>query len=101
MGSYEFYASTQYMARTPKEPSYLFLVDISPSSVASNVPFYTIAALKEIIRTSRFNGEKCVSIAIVFFDADIHFVQVKTNGRLALVSTSYSTDPKFLPPSVS
>ena len=99
-GSYEFYASTQYMARTPKEPSYFFLIDISASSYASNVPFYAIAAIKETIRTNRFNGGKSVSLAIALFDTQIHLVRLKPSGKVSLLSLGFATDTKFIPASV-
>lgn len=99
-GSYEFYASSQYMARPPKEPSYFFLIDISPSSYEANVPFYAIAAIKESIRTSRFHGEKAVSIGIAFFDNQIHLTKLKLDNKLTLVTLNPSTENKFGVPSV-
>lgn len=100
-GTYEFYASSQYMARTPKEPSYLFLIDISKSSYQNHIPFYAIAAIKETIRSNRFNGGKCVSLSIVLFDSQLHLVQFKLNGRVSLATVSYSTDIRFLPTGVT
>jgi len=100
LGTYEFYASAQYTARTPKEPSYLFLVDISKSSYQSHVPFYAIAAIKEAIRSNRFNGSKSVSISIVLFDTQLHLVQLRPNGKVTLSTLNYTTDIRFLPTGV-
>lgn len=101
LGTYEFYASSQYMARTPKEPSYLFLIDISFSSYQNNVPFYAIAAIKETIRSSRFNGGKSVSIAIVFFDTQLHLVRLKPDGKVSVSTASFNTPMSFIPGSVT
>lgn len=101
LGSYEFYASSQYMARTPKEPSYAFLIDISQSSYQNNVPFYAIAAIKEAIRGNRFNGGKSVSISLAFFDTQLHLVRLKPDGKVAIQSLGFNTDVKCIPNSVT
>ena len=100
-GSFEFYAANQYTARTPKEPSYLFLIDISRSSVSCNIPFYAISAIKELISTNRFNGGKSVSFAIALFDDQMHMAIFKQNGRLSLNTIPFKTEIDFIPNFVS
>ena len=96
-GSYEFYASDTYMARTPMEPSYCFLIDISPSSFANNVPFYAIAAIKETVRGFRFNGGRSVSLKIILFDNQLHLPKFKPNGSVTISTFGFSTDIKYIP----
>lgn len=101
LGSYEFFASARYFARTPKEPSYAFLIDVSLSSTQSNVPFYAIAAIKEAVRGSRFNGGRSVSLAIAFFDTKLHLVRPRTNGRILLQTVPFSLEPSSIPLAVN
>ena len=76
-GSVEFVVNDDYTARPPKEPTYLFLIDISKSSYEQNIPYYSLNAIKACIQGNRFNGEKCCSIAIGFFDGKVHMVDLK------------------------
>jgi protein transport protein SEC24 len=99
LGSYEFIASQDYTARMPKEPSYFFLIDISPSSWRSNIPFYAVTALKETIKSARFNGENAASFGVAFFDSQIHFLKLK-GKRPSLVTMNPSIDANYRIPSV-
>lgn len=66
-----------YTARPPKEPTYFFLIDISQSSIANNIPYYAIHAIKTCLQGQRFNGEKSCSIGLGFFDGRIHMCDLK------------------------
>jgi len=68
--------------------------------MANNIPFYAIAAIKEAIRSGRFNGKKSISIKIMLFDNQLHVVRFKTNGKVALTSYNLVTDIKYIPTQV-
>ena len=99
LGTFEFLASQDYMARPPKEPTYLFIIDISRSSWASHIPFYALNAIKETIRASRLNGEQCVTIGFVFFDTRIHLLKLK-GANCSLITLSAQIDPNYRLPYV-
>ena len=99
LGSYEFIASQDYTARVPKEPTYFFLIDVSPSSWKANIPFYAINALKDTIKSARFNGELASSFGVAFFDTNTHFLRLK-GKKASLVTVSPMTDPTYRLPSV-
>lgn len=48
-GSVEFVVNDDYTARPPKEPTYLFLIDVSKSSFEQNIPYYALSAIKACI----------------------------------------------------
>lgn len=75
-GSVEFIVNEDYSARTPKEPTYFFLVDISKSSFEANIPYYSVYAIKDAIVNGRFNGGKSCSFGIGFFDRNIHLLDL-------------------------
>lgn len=75
-GTYELVASEDYTARTPKDPTYFFLIDISRSSFDSNIPFYALSAVKDAIENIRFNGGTNANIGIAFFDTSVHFLDM-------------------------
>lgn len=100
LGSYEFFASDTYTPRPPMEPSYCFLIDISHSSMANNIPFYAIAAIKEAIQSGRFNGRKAVSLKIILFDTQLHIVRFRNNRQIAMTTYSLQTDVKYIPSQV-
>jgi hypothetical protein len=99
LGSYEFIASQDYTARVPKEPTYFFLIDISPSSWKANIPFYAISALKETIKGLRFNGEGASSFAVAFFDRNVHLLKLK-GKKPAIVTMNPLIDSNYRVPSV-
>lgn len=75
-GSVEFIVNEDYSARTPKEPTYFFLIDISKSSYEANIPYYSIYAIKDAVVNGRFNGGKACSFGIGFFDTSIHLLDL-------------------------
>ena len=79
-GTYELVANDDYTARPPKDPTYYFLIDISKSSYADNIPFYAVSALKEAVESQRFNGG--ANIGLAFFDTMIHVVEFGDEPRL-------------------
>ena len=99
LGTYEFVASQDYTARPPKEPTYLFAIDISKSSWAANIPFYALSAAKETIRASRLNGERCATVGFMFFDTRVHLLKLKGTG-CSLITLSTQIDANYRPPSV-
>jgi protein transport protein SEC24 len=76
-GSVEFIVNEDYSARTPKDPTYFFLIDISKSSYESNIPYYSIYAIKDAILNQRFNGGLNCCFGIGFFDGNIHMLDLK------------------------
>ena len=97
LGSFEFYASDYNKGRPPVEPSYSFLIDVSPSSFASNVPFYAIAAIKETVRANRFNGGRAVSLKVMLFDSHLHLPRFRPDGSVTLSTFRFQTDPDHIP----
>lgn len=86
-GSVEFVANEDYTSRPPKEPTFFFLIDASPSAHKSLVPAHALAAVKELLRGRRLGGEGAASFAIAFFDDLFHVVQIR-NKAISLVSVN-------------
>ena len=100
LGTYEFLASQDYTARPPKEPTYLFLIDISKSSWDSHIPFYALNAAKETIKANRLNGERSATVGFAFFDTRVHLLRLKGAG-CSLTTFSPQIDPNYRLPSVN
>lgn len=91
-GSVEFLANEDYASRGPKEPTYFFVVEISRSATAALVPAYALAAIKELLRSARLNGERNATFGIAFLDAQLHLLQIR-NKQPLLVTLNAASFP--------
>ncbi len=78
-GSIEFLVNEDYSARTPKEPTYFFLIDISKSSYENNIPYYAIHAIKAALTDHRLNGNENCTFGIGFFDGNLHLLNLQSS----------------------
>lgn len=96
-GSVEFLANEDYASRLPKDPTYFFVIDISKSSCNALVPTYTLAAIKELLRSNRLNGEKNACFGIAFIDTQLHLLQLRNKSPTLVTLDPTTTQPYRLP----
>ena len=56
-GTYEFKVGEDFSSRPPSDPTYLFLIDVSSSSLESGIPHMVFSSLRKLIEEKKLNGE--------------------------------------------
>ena len=74
-GSVEMVASAEYMARPPQAPVFMFVLDVSYTSVVSGALAAACAAIRAAL-PSLPGGER-TQVGFVTFDAAVHFYSLK------------------------
>lgn len=97
-GTVEFLANEDYASRAPKEPTYFFLIDVSRTSVANLVPTYALAAVKELLRGYKLNGEKRAAFYVALFDTQLHLLQIRDKKPTLITLDPSVQAPYRLPP---
>ncbi|KRX08468.1 Zinc finger, Sec23/Sec24-type [Pseudocohnilembus persalinus] len=90
--SYDIKAGQDYCARPPMPPSYLFLIDVSKTSIESGALSMMINVIKEQIQNESLHGGERTQIAIITFDSHIHLYNMKPS--LKQPQMVVLTDPK-------
>ena len=93
--NYEIFAEEGYMARPPLCPTYVFLLDISHSSIKTGFLNTICEGLIDIILHKRIPEQKRTCIGFVLFDNNPHFVYF--NDNLEIMTVSDNLTDIFLP----
>lgn len=72
-GLFDIKAGTDYMARPPMPPTYLFLVDVSKDAVASGMLDFFVIVLNDAINNQKLPGDSRAQIAIFTYDSQLHY----------------------------
>ncbi|CRH00749.1 protein transport protein Sec24A, putative [Plasmodium relictum] len=83
-GSVEFIAPSDYMIRPPQPPVYLFLIDVTVTSVNSGLLDVICNTIKKLLpKNNDINNKKSFDsrtlIGIITFDSTIHFYNLNSN----------------------
>ncbi|GJQ10688.1 hypothetical protein GpartN1_g2479.t1 [Galdieria partita] len=100
-GSVDFVAPSEYMVRPPMPPTYLFVIDVSASSVSCGALNCFISSIRQSL--DFLLGEDRTRIGIITFDSTVHFYGLKSssenlNGKLdPIMAVVSDVDDVFLP----
>ena len=72
-GIYDIKAGTEYMARPPVPPTFVFLLDVSKEAVQSGMLGLAANALHELITEDQLPGGNRAQIAIMAYDSCLHY----------------------------
>ncbi|SBS86776.1 protein transport protein Sec24A, putative (SEC24A) [Plasmodium malariae] len=83
-GSVEFIAPSDYMIRPPQPPVYLFLIDVTVTSVNSGLLDVVCSTIKKLLpKNSDLNNKNSFDsrtlIGIMTFDSTVHFYNLNSN----------------------
>ncbi|TFJ85316.1 hypothetical protein NSK_003739 [Nannochloropsis salina CCMP1776] len=94
-GSVELVAPGEYMVRPPQPPVYLFVVDVSYSSVASGLLARTVETIKKNL--DALPGDPRTQFGLVTFDSTVHFYHFKPSLKMPQVLVVPDISELFLP----
>ena len=81
-GSVDYIAPAEYMVRPPQPPAFLFLIDVTSTSVNSGMLDVVCATIRDLILSpeseKRFPGGERCQIGIMTFDTSIHFYNLSS-----------------------
>lgn len=73
----EFAAPGEYMVRPPQTPTYVFVIDVSATAVASGMVTSVVNGIKSSI--DNLPSDERTEIGFITFDSSIHFYSIKAN----------------------
>ena len=86
-GTYEFKVGEEFSIRPPVDPTYLFIIDVTVSSLETGIPHMVFASLRKIIEDKQLNGEEKARFGILCFDSRIHLVTMCPTSKKPKIST--------------
>jgi protein transport protein SEC24 len=86
-GTYEFKVGEGYSIRPPIDPTYLFIIDVTVSSLESGIPHMVFQSLREIVKDKLLNGEEKARFGILCFDSRIHLVTINPAAKKPKIIT--------------
>ena len=72
-GVYDIKAGTDYMARPPVPPTFIFLLDVSQEAVESGMIELAVSGLQEMVAEEQLPGGNRAQIAILAYDSHLHY----------------------------
>jgi protein transport protein SEC24 len=95
-GAYEFKASSDYIARKPNLPHYVFAIDVSLSSINSGFFYQVVQSIKMTL--DYFQNPSQTSLCFLTYDVNIHFYNMPQdpNGEPNILWVGDINDP-FVP----
>lgn len=92
----DFIAPTEYMVRPPQSLAYVFLIDVSFSSVTSGLVGTTARILLEALDQIP-NSDKRTKVAFIGVDSSLHYFQMTPNSPEAKMLVVGDLEEPFLP----
>ncbi|SCP04894.1 protein transport protein Sec24A, putative [Plasmodium ovale] len=101
-GSVEFIAPSDYMIRPPQPPVYLFLIDVTVTSVNSGLLDVVCTTIKKLLpKNNDLNNKKSFDsrtlIGIMTFDSTIHFYNLNSNLKQTQMMIVPDIEDIFIP----
>lgn len=96
-GVVEYIAPSEYMVRPPQPPVFMFVIDVSYSSVASGLLQTVIDSIKETIQSGRMPGGARTQVGIMTFDTSLHFYNLNSNLSQPQMLVVADLEDIFLP----
>ena len=86
-GTYEYKVGEEFSSRPPTDPTYLFLIDVSASSLETGVPYMVFSCIRKQVEEKRLNGEEKARFGILCFDSRIHLITLNPYSHKPKVTT--------------
>jgi protein transport protein SEC24 len=95
-GSIEFVAPAEYMVRPPMPPVYLFVLEVTPASMASGALAAMVSGIKASVGVVPNEGR--TRVGIITFDAAVHFYSLPAGDDAdPSVAVVADIDDMFIP----
>ena len=96
-GAVEYIAPGEYMVRPPQPPVFMFVIDVSYTSVVTGLLNTVVASIKEAIQSGSIPGGQRVQVGIITFDTSLHFYNLNSNLSQPQMLVVSDLEDLFLP----
>jgi len=96
-GEVEYIASSEYCVRPPQPPVFMFVINVSFSSVASGMLDSVVAGIKDAIASGSIPGGQRTQVGIITYDSSLHFYNLNPNLSQPQMLVVSDLDDLFLP----
>ena len=96
-GAVEYIAPGEYMVRPPQPPVFMFVIDVSYTSVVTGLLNTVVASIKEAIQSGNMPGGQRVQVGIITFDTSLHFYNLNSNLSQPQMLVVSDLEDLFLP----
>jgi len=96
-GAVEYIAPGEYMVRPPQPPVFMFVIDVSYTSVVTGMLDCVVATIKEAIQQSLLPGGQRAQMGIITFDTALHFYNLNSNLAQPQMLVVSDLEDLFLP----
>lgn len=97
LGTVEYIAPGEYCVRPPQPPVFMFVIDVSYTSVASGMLDTVVATIKETIQSGSIPGGSRTQVGIITFDTSLHFYNLNSNLSQPQMLVVSDLEDLFLP----
>ena len=96
-GAVEYIAPGEYMVRPPQPPVFMFVIDVSYTSVVTGLLQTVVTSIKEAIESQKIPGGQRVQVGIITFDTSLHFYNLNSNLSQPQMLVVSDLEDLFLP----
>lgn len=96
-GAVEYIAPGEYMVRPPQPPVFMFVIDVSYTSVVTGLLQTVVTSIVEAIQSGKIPGGQRVQVGIITFDTSLHFYNLNSNLSQPQMLVVSDLDDLFLP----
>ena len=96
-GAVEYIAPGEYMVRPPQPPVFMFVIDVSYTSVVTGLLQTVVTSIKEAIQSGKIPGGQRVQVGIITFDTSLHFYNLNSNLSQPQMLVVSDLEDLFLP----
>jgi len=95
-GVYEMKVGEDFANKTPSDPSYLFIIDVTPKAIQTGATHAMLSCIQSAVNDNLLNGGVNAQIGIVCFDSKIHLVSMDSTTKKPIITSmvgSFQTCP--------
>ena len=96
-GSVDYIAPAEYMVRPPQPPAFLFLLDVTSTSVNAGMLDVACGTIRQMITEKRFPGIDRCQIGIMTFDTSIQFFNLNASLKNPQMIVVNDFEEMFVP----
>mmetsp|Transcript_99947 Transcript_99947/g.322258 ORF Transcript_99947/g.322258 Transcript_99947/m.322258 type:complete len:892 (-) Transcript_99947:87-2762(-) len=96
-GAVEYIAPGEYMVRPPQPPVFMFVIDVSYTSVVTGMLDAVVSTIKEAIQSGKIPGGQRAQMGIITFDTALHFYNLNSSLSQPQMLVVSDLDDLFLP----
>lgn len=86
-GAFEIKVGEEFSNKPPSDPTYLFVVDVTPAAINSGVTHTALAGIQGLVQDKLLDGGENARVGIICFDSKIHLISLDSVSKKPRVMT--------------